>query len=332
MPQSGLHDSRATYSRTRLAELGNRLGNLPEVTAFPDLTIFAAGSYGRLEASEHSDIDLFFFSDEDRAELKEPRTNKLRMFGKVIETADRMSFPKFSNDCEYLEVLHTKDILLNLGGRVDDHANYFTARMLFLLESRCLVGEQVFKEITAKIVNSYFKDFPDHPVTFQPIFLLNDICRFWKTLLLNYEHKRNFDESPEAELKKTKQKVRNFKLKYSRMTTCFASIAALGSFAAPVTEEQVIAITRLTPQERLRTVIQQVASARHAVGEVLDRYDWFLEMTGLPTEQLEERFSDKAKRTEMFERANEYGDSMFHLLQCVDKSDERLTLLRTLVI
>ena len=332
MAQLGLQDSRANYSQTRLTELRNRLGKLPELTAFPGLTIFAAGSYGRLEASEHSDIDIFFFVSGDGKNLKEPHTNQLRMFGKVIEIADDMSFPKFSNDCEYLVLLNTEEIRSNLGGRIDDHGNYFTARMLFLLESRCLFGDEMFRTITNNIVSSYFKDFPDHPLTFQPIFLINDICRFWKTLLLNYEHKRNFGGAPEDQLKKTKQKVRNFKLKHSRMTTCFASIAALGSFTAPVTEEHVIAVTQRTPRQRLESVAERVPRAKSTVDEVLERYTWFLEMTGSPTAELEEHFSDKEKRTDMFKRANEYGDSMFRLLQCVDNSDPRLRLLRTLVI
>jgi hypothetical protein len=332
MSHPGLQDSRATYSRSRLAEFRNRLGELPELREFPGLTIFAAGSYGRLEASQHSDIDIFFFMSGDGKILREPRTNQIRMFAKVIDIADRMKFPKFSNDCEYLVLLYTDEILANLGGRIDDHGNYFTARMLFLLESRCLFGDEMSHAITSEIVSSYFKDFPDHPRTFQPTFLINDICRFWKTMLLNYEHKRHLGGAPEDELKKTKQKVRNFKLKHSRMTTCFASVAALGSFTAPVTEQQVINVTALTPKERLESVVERLPSAKPIVDEVLDRYAWFLEMTGLPTEELEEHFSDKAKRTDMFRRANEYGDSMFRLLVHVDDSDEQLRLLRTLVI
>jgi hypothetical protein len=332
MAQHRLQDSRATYSRNRIAEFRNRLEKLPELREFSGLTIFAAGSYGRLEASQHSDIDIFFFVSGDGKDLKEPRTNQIRMFAKVIDIADGMKFPKFSNDCEYLVLLDTDAILANLGGRIDDHGNYFTARMLFLLESRCLFGDQTSRTITSEIVSSYFKDFPDHPRTFQPTFLINDICRFWKTMLLNYEHKRHLGGGPEDELKKTKQKVRNFKLKHSRMTTCFASIAALGSFTAPVTEQQVINVTGLTPKERLESVVERLPTAKSIVDEVLDRYEWFLEMTGLPTDELEEHFSDKAKRTDMFKRANEYGDSMFRLLLHVDASDERLRLLRTLVI
>lgn len=330
---SKVYYERAEYSRIRLAELRERLGKLKELTDFPTLTIFGAGSYARLEASKYSDIDMFFLSVGAKEADPEPRTNSLRLFGKVIEIIDTMSFPKFSNDCEYLVILHTRDIVSHLGSRIDDHENYFTARMLLLLESYCLYGDEAYSEILSRIVESYFKDFPDHKQTFQPMFLLNDICRFWKTLLLNYENKRNLPPGVEdEERRRTKQKVRNFKLKYSRMTTCFASIAALGSHLAPVTEQQVLELTRLTPRQRLQSITSRLPNTTEAVNEVLDRYGWFLEMTGLPTAELEEHFSDKEKRAEMFQRANQYGDSMFRLLQAIDGTDEKFRLLRNLVI
>ncbi|MFY9620143.1 MAG: hypothetical protein WAM70_17275 [Pyrinomonadaceae bacterium] len=330
-----IYEERATYSRGQLAELRKRFEHLSELQAFPTLTIFGAGSYARLEASRYSDIDVFFLNLGDKGSVLEPRTNSLRIFGKVIEVADAMSFPKFSNDSQYLVILHTDDITCHLGSPTDDHENYFTARMLLLLESYCLYGDDQYKLILETIIESYFNDFPDHKHTFQPIFLLNDICRFWKTLLLNYEHKRNFGRSVEDEKIKTRQKVRNYKLKYSRMTTCFASIAALGSHNAPVSKDQVLELTKLTPRERLQSVPLRVSEAAEVVDEILERYAKFLELTGLETEALEERFSDKEKRTEMFSEANAYGDAMFKLLQVIDqagKSDSRRSLLRTLVI
>jgi hypothetical protein len=324
---------RANYSTIRLKELRKRIGALPEVANFADLTIFGAGSFARLEASEFSDIDLFFLSAGKKDDLIEPRTKGFRLFGKIIDVIDALGFPKFSNDCEYLVVLSTDDILSHLGGRTDDHENFFTARMLLLLESHCLYGDQVFADVTAKIVRSYFKDFPDHRETFQPIFLLNDICRFWKTLLLNYENKRSVPAGGEAvQARETKQKVRNFKLKFSRMTTCFASIAALGSHVAPVSEEDVIAMTKLTPRQRLESLVGRVPRIEPRVKEVLDRYSWFLEMTGLPTEQIESKFADKQKRIEMFREANAYGDSMFRLISSIDESDPKLRLIRYLVV
>jgi hypothetical protein len=162
---------------------------------------------------------------------------------------------------------------------------------------------------------------------------MNDISRFWKTLLLNYENKRSLPPGTEdIEAKRRKQKVRNFKLKYSRMTTCFASIAALGSHLAPVTIDQVLTLTTLTPRKRLESIPLMIPSVQPAVDDVLNKYSWFLEMTGQPTEILEEHFSDKQRRTEMFQKAGEYGDAMYNLLRAIDETDPRLRLLRYLVI
>lgn len=330
---SNIYVDRANYSLKRLEMLRKSLANLSELKAFPGLTIFGAGSFARLEASQYSDIDMFFLTSGNK--ISEPRTKSLRVFGKVIEIVDKLGFPKFSNDCEYLVLLSTNEICAKLGSRTDDHENYFTARMLLLLESHCLYGETVFDNVTAKIIHSYFKDYPDHKHTFQPLFLLNDICRYWKTLLLNYENKRNIPpgaENIQSKQRKARQKVRNFKLKYSRMTICFASIAALGSYTVPVTERQVVELTKLTPMQRLEAIPSRVPSAKEAVREVLERYAAFLELTGLPTAEIEDHFSDKQKRTEMSRQANEYGDSMFKLLQVIDETNPRLRLLRNLVI
>lgn len=324
---------RAQHSKQRLDQLRNRIQEIDVLRDFPGLTIYGVGSYARLEASEHSDLDLFFLTSDALSEIDEPRTKSLRLFGEVIRIAQELSFPKFSNDCAYLEFLSTKDILQNLGNAKDDHQNYFTARMLLLLESHCLHNESSFETIVRGIIRSYFRDYPDHPETFWPLFLLNDIGRFWKTLLLNYEHKRRQAPNQSVpESTKTRQKVKNFKLQYSRLTTCFASVVALGSRSAPVTEEHVFQLTRLTPRERLESVKEHLPGVADAVDEVLEKYGWFLEQTGLPTAQLESHFADKLQRAEMFRRAREYGDSVFNLLQRIDQSSEDLRLLRFLVV
>ncbi len=325
-----VYKERANTSTTRLSELRSRLQDISAVSGYPELTIFSAGSYARHEASTYSDIDMFFLCSKKREDTHEPRTQELRLFGKLIEETHHMGFPKFSNDSQYLEILHTGDIISHLGSRDDDHRNFFTVRMLLLLESTCLFGEAKYDQITRDIISSYFKDYPDHENTFRPVFLMNDICRFWKTLLLNYENKRDVSDEPEE---KTKQKVKNFKLKFSRMTTCFATIAALGSYLAPVNEEHVFEQTQLTPRDRLINVTTRVPEAEDAVQDILHRYAWFLGMTGLPTDQLRAHFTDKEQRTEMFKLANEYGDSMFNLLIVLDKANGGNTsLLRYVVI
>lgn len=335
---------REEYSSGRLDELRDAFSRLSASSKIPDLTIFAAGSYARLEASQFSDIDLFFLTSKKKEECNELNTNSLRLFGQVIEVVEDKKFPSFSNDGEYLKLLHTDEILENLGGRTDDHQNYFTARMLLLLEGHCLYGEKVFDDVTGKIVESYFKDFPDHRDNFHPRFLLNDICRFWKTLLLNYENKRRFkalqtdtnqlnnEESARQEKLKIKQKVRNFKLKYSRMTICFATIAALGSCPNTIKAQTVLDLTKKTPYQRLALIPESLSSTAETVQKILESYAWFLEQTGLSTETLDEKFSDESRRTEMFQRAKEYGDLMFDLLSIIDEERPELRLFRNLVI
>ncbi len=326
-----IYEERANYSQNRLSELSKRIGRIRVISQNTNLTIFSAGSYARQEASEYSDLDLFFLCDQEREDLTKPRTSELRLFAELIEIADSMDFPEFSNDCEYLKILYSPQILKHMGSSTDDYENYFTIRMLLLLESKCLFGSALYDEITEAIINSYFVDYPDHEQTFQPIFLLNDICRFWKTLLMNYEHKRIGAVDDEA--KKTKQKVRNFKLKFSRMTTCFATIASICSYKVPIKQEQVIEETRLVPRQRLAKIPTRMPEAADAVQDVLNQYAFFLDMTGLPTDEIENHFSDKQKRFDMFRIANRYGDSMYDLLRVLDKcQNDDFKFLRYLVI
>ena len=157
-----IYGDRALYSQTRLDELKNRIGRIPAISTYGNLTIFGAGSYARQEASPYSDLDLFFLCNEERETLTKPRTSELRLFAELITIADAMTFPEFSNDCEYLKMLHSPQILKHMGSSTDDYENYFTVRMLLLLESRCLFGNILYDQITQEIIDSYYKDYPDH--------------------------------------------------------------------------------------------------------------------------------------------------------------------------
>jgi hypothetical protein len=117
------------------------------------------------------------------------------------------------------------------------------------------------------------------------------------------------------------------------MTTCFASIASICSYTIPIKEQQIIEQIRLTPRERLESIPTRMPRAEEAVQNVLDNYAFFLEKTGLTIDRLDSHFSDKRKRTEMFQIANEYGDSMYRLLQVLDECQEKKSkFLRYLVI
>jgi predicted nucleotidyltransferase len=312
--------SRAEFSRMKLAELTKRLRTAKRTDAFLKLTIYSAGSYGRLEASEHSDIDLFFVLANPRESYEEIRVPEIRLLSELVEIGYMMSFPKFSNDGHFLKLLFLNDILDNLGSPADDYYNHFTARMLLLLESKPVYGPDIYNYLLDETVASYFRDYEHHPSDFRPTFLINDIIRFWKTLCLNYEHKRN-EQEKRAQVK---HKIKNFKLGFSRLLTCFATVAILSTYRETVSPEDVVSICKMTPAERLISLARQKPVLTASVKEALELYSWFLSMTALPTAELEEYFSDKARRADAFAKARNFGDKIFSILQLADESNRSL--------
>ncbi len=322
-----IFEERSDYSLRRIGDLKEAISGLTAPIDLPDLSIFTVGSYGRLEASSHSDIDLFFVYGQSENSKAERRTNELRLFGRLIEKVEELDFPKLSNDAQYLQSHETAKVLKHLGSAVDDSRNYFTTRMLLLLESKPLYGEKSYERVMRAMLRSYYRDYPTHEENFRPWFLMNDIMRFWKTLLLNYENKRNRGDDPADPRPRTK----NFKLKYSRATTCFATICAVGSARGSVGQDELLEIVSVTPRERLLRVAEDIPALGPDISTVLEDYAWFLEQTALPTDELEGLFRDKESKSEMFARANTYGSKLYSLITKIDEQSDG-NLLRALVI
>jgi len=319
MSDGNLLDQRSAYSQARLTELTQKVKAAAKDLTLGPLTIFSVGSYARQEASVHSDIDLFFAYGEPRPASENTRTNELRLFGRLIEIGDKMGFPSFSSDCEYLETHDLKDMINMMGGREDDSRNFFSLRMLMLLESQPIYGISVYDSIVEQVIASYYRDYPGHEDEFDPWFLVNDIMRFWKTLLLNYEHKRNRGEGGKEA---TPQRVRNFKLKFSRMTTCFATVAALGCATSRVTEADVRALVKLTPRQRLMQAGANLPRVAPLVTALLEEYSWFIHLTGLTEAELHGYFEEEESRHRMFSRATTYGGMVYELLAEIDRRED----------
>ncbi len=147
------------------------------------------GSLGREEAGKASDLDLFIVgASGGEAEIC--------LKAELIRAVRKLQFPEFSGDGEYLQ-FHTIDELVGgLGTSTDDSQNTFTARLLLVLESRCLLGDEIYKKAIDSVLAKYWRDFADHAENFAPAFLANDILRLWRTLCVNYEA-RTETEPPE---------------------------------------------------------------------------------------------------------------------------------------
>lgn len=303
------------YSLIRLAEISKRVKDIPQLKD-NSLCIYTTGSYGRLEASKNSDLDLFFL-DSDAHKITN-NIDKTLINADVIKICRTMDLPEFSKDGGYLTIHNIDDIKNELGSPSDDYNNYFTARMLLLLESKPIYNEDLHISCLKHVINAYYGDFHDHSQSFKPIFLTNDIIRFWKTLCLNYEHRRKRKAGAVDEKSKIVTHSKNLKLQFSRKLTCFSFILQLASFKGTINEKDVLDIALLTPIERIEKLKNENSDVEHLVQKIIDSYKWFLDRTQIPSQEMLSWISDKTLRNEAFNRSSEFGDTLLELLQAVD--------------
>jgi predicted nucleotidyltransferase len=317
-------DTRREYSQGRLAELTEQLRTLTPLLEGHSLCVYATGSYGRLEAWKGSDVDVFFLYDVAEEGKRFPWTMFLRVAARLIDVTEQMEFPPFSGDGRYLEVLYVDEMERVLGSRQDDSLNAFTARMLLLLESQPLYDDGLYESLLRRIIGFYYRDFEDHAESFLPVFLINDVLRFWRTLTLNYEHHRlKLLEvvGAERERQKAASALKNYKLKVSRAATCFSMIANLSVEEPPVDRAAVFALCRMTPAERFERLRARNREAGGIIDELDEVYGAFLESVQKDEKALLEEFADHDSRTAALGRATRYGNLIFKLLSALVSED-----------
>ena len=303
---------RKAYATKRLDKLRAQIANLQSPRKFSDLCIYVTGSYGRLEASRYSDLDIFLVSKGNLGENPVSAIDKTLLDADLIRVARRMRFPEFSNEGEYLTVHYLDDLTSRLGGRDDDFRNHFTARLLLLLESRPLHNESVYRSVLEAIVESYFRDFHDHETSFRPVFLINDVMRFWRTLCLNYEHRRNRPKKDPVH--KNKSHLKNAKLKFSRLLTCYSLIALLSHRRDATVPEELLEMVQLAPLDRLDRLASLQPHTQEDVLAMKEAYSFFLERTGREPDLVLDWIADPCHRNEIFGLGKRFATNMHRVL------------------
>ena len=312
-------NERRTKTSERIASLKRELAD-SETICRDRACVYATGSYGRGEATPHSDLDLFIVGKVVDDEKTGPKA-LLRPLDEILLKADLISATRkleirdFDGDGAYLVHYTVDELIKTLGKAEDDANNTFTARLLLLLESRPLLGDSVYRDVTDDVVTAYWSDYKDHKDDFIPGFLANDILRLWRTFCVNYE--ANTSREPAA--KKAKRKLKNYKLKHSRLLTCYSALLyllgcyALGNTVSPTDAAQMVT---LSPTERLTWILDQKAfsDAHDRVRSVLASYARFLEGTDAAEKTMIERFLDPNTSKRYFAAAHELGDLVFELL------------------
>ena len=312
---------RRKFSAARTKVLCKRLKPSENIVA-GKASVFATGSYGRCEASNHSDLDLFIVGKKNGVKGPQGKEGSLlshldeiRIMADLIEVTRDLNFPEFSDDGRYVVHYSVHDFTKTLGTPEDDVTNTFTARLLLLLESCPLMEETVYQEVVQEVIESYWRDFADHKPNFMPAFLANDILRLWRTFCVNYEARtKRFPKE-----KKTKGKLKNYKLKHSRMLTCYSALLYLLAIYGQkntVNTEDALEMIKLTPTERLEWLAAQshLKSAHNTINNLLGQYESFLKTTNSKESELLDLFLDKNESHKLMSASFKFGDSIYEAL------------------
>ncbi len=320
-------------SVARLDDFHRKLARAEEI-AREKACVYATGSFGRGEASKHSDLDLFIAgrslpidkSTEEHRQLA--RLDEILLKAELIDATRAVGFPEFSGDGEYLIHYTISELVRTTGKPEDDVNNTFTARLLLLLESRPLIGLNIYKEAIDSVISKYWGDYGKHKNEFVPGFLVNDILRLWRTFCVNYEARTSNVPAD----KKNKRRLKNYKLKYSRMLTCYSALIyllALYDAARTVSPEDVQEMVKRSPTERLEWIIEagQFKDANELIEKLLMEYEQFLQNTNADEKTLLDRMEDRSIRTSYFDQANAFGETIFDLIENIGRKSHLHRLL-----
>ncbi len=315
---------------------------LAPIVAGEPLAIYVTGSFGRLEARfpKGSDLDLFFlYGPSDRSPSARPsQLTWFELAGELIRIARELDFEEFSRDGAFLQAHNVWHIGRQLGSQHEDAENGFTARLLLLLESRYILDKALYERFMEETIGFYYGDYAGNRGTFRPTFLINDILRFWRTLCLNYEHKRSRKRSEHAEdddvadaAWRADSALDNLKLRFSRLSTCYSMVIALAAEPTPVTPARVLELCQIPPTGRWSVAAHHAARGDAAeadvkVEQILEHYESFLELMS-EEDALRERLVSHAERERARRRAAEFGQVVSEFMLATCQGDQLRTLL-----
>ena len=307
-----LFAERRERSQKKLRELRGAVERIGVLEKLPGLCIYITGSYGRMEASAESDLDLFFVHAGAEADNKIPRKHKTLLDAELIKTAEQLGFPEFTADGKYLNVHYLDDMRAEMGGREDDSQNHFTARMLLLLESRWLCNETEYKNTKDEIARTYCRDYNEKDSR-NAFFVINDILRYWRTMCVNYEHPRKEKTADKEAVNKAR--LNNIKLKFSRKLICFSMVAPLVRGGQKLNSEELRRLMDLSPMERLEEAAAKAEGGDALVGKLKQNYAWFLRKTGEGKEESRAWVGDKTNYQDARKRAGDFSDILYQLIE-----------------
>src|ERR1700744_600031 len=203
-------------------------------------SIVVAGSYGRMEANNQSDLDYVILSTTNT----DVDINKI--VSEVRSIASNLEIPLPNEAGVFAKSYNKSDLIDNIGNEEDD-LNKLAQRLLLIMECKPIFNETMFDVFIDEILKKYLEYVITEP-TKEAIFLMNDLIRYFRSIAVNYQY--NFWKNNE------KWTLRNVKLRHSRILM-YAGVLLLILNASKLRTgkfEYIKKHIRLTPFEKIVSV------------------------------------------------------------------------------
>jgi predicted nucleotidyltransferase len=304
------------YTFARREELRKQLEGLDS----SDASIVVFGSLARDEATPSSDTDWTFLVDGTAV----PEHVDLTLEAK--RRLEKLKLKGPGREGTFGELAFSHEILHRIGGEDDSNANT-TRRMLLLLESKPIGNAEAWNRVINNVLSRYLKEdrglWNKSKQRSVPLFLLNDISRYWRTMVVDFAYKQRSRGNEGYAL-------RSIKLGLSRKLTFAAGLLACYSCRLDIPEEKWKEMSsegnpqpliehlrrnlNMTPLEALASRLIRYKEVLGASKRLFDSYNNFIGMLAdeapsksgePPRKHLEKLSADDLETDETFQSARE---------------------------
>ncbi len=268
------------------------LSKLLEGETSPDASVVVHGSLARLELTSESDLDWTLLVD-GRANPQHQK-DLLRIRAKLLAAG----FGEPGQERTFGSLSFSHQIIHMIGGEDDSNANT-TRRVLLLLEASAIGDYRLaFEAVQKNVLDRYLREDyglgrrvgNDHP-RWIPLFLLNDIARYWRTMAVDFAYKQHSRGSDGYALRSLKLGISRKLIYSSGLVSCFWCDPALSGqdpserFKYQKTIAALSEMISITPLERMAKFYLSHSKSpgmQAAAGQFFGAYDQFLEILDAP--------------------------------------------------
>jgi hypothetical protein len=277
-------------------------------------TVVVFGSLARRERTQGSDIDWTLLVDAAASRMHQDLVAEIR---KRLKRLD-LDAPNPTGSFGRLTFSH--DLIHKIGGDDDTNRNT-TQRILLLLESVPIGNPGVHASVVDSVLRRYTEEDlqgqGDSPFRV-PRFLQNDIARYWRTMAVDFAHKRRERAGTGWALRTAKLRMSRKLIYAAGLLSCFSCKYELSPerYPDPITaRERVVShlaeFVRKTPLDIVaRTVLLFFGELSVSAGELFGAYDEFLAMLDDESnrEHLEQLRPERAAGDRLYEDVRQMGE------------------------